>query len=420
MRISKYGRIVAFSTSLIGCFLLGCDNKSAVGENPVARNVRSMDELGPDDILVKVGDRALTKREYDRQLKFNMAYGSLVGSRKMGHDQDARKMDDNIKSGVVVTFIQNALVQNAMDAYVATNGPLPEATAASARKEMELLYGETEINGRSVTCAGLEAAFDKAGVGDIFRENFKNECRTEQFLQSYRPDFMVVDGITVTNFQFKHKVMNAVAVVTNESIMATARDVLRRAKAGEDFAELADAYSMDVDKESGGSIGDCTAADFGGEEDVFAKINALDEGCVTELIDAEDSYRIYKLYERIPADKSDFGIEALRLARIYFRKAVVMPSFTDDEAVHELYRARRSKVSQMVLRDAMFNAKVEFPNGWKMFPGDSVKRFMAGLEETVHPGGDNPYLTKMEQMMLQRDRRRRRDRRRKARGAPVR
>ena len=377
------------------CLFCGC------GKSESSQKVhKSLDSLASDAVLVQVGNRKLTKSEYDERLKFSEAYRKIVTPQaKRGEDKNKKIIDDNVRSSIIITFIQNAYIENAIDEFIATNGPLPEKAAASAKREITLLYEEEDENGKTRKLAEIEKGLDAAGVGGVFRKNLANEYRMEQFLQSYRPDLMIVDSLTVTNFMIRHTVMNAVAEVTNTTILAVAKEVRRRAAADEDFAALAEEYSMDPYKAPGGDLGECVATDFGGEEEIFKTISKLSVGGVTEVIDAGDSWRIYKVLAKIPASKSNSGTDAYHLARIYFRKAVIMPPFTKEQIVHELYRSRRKEISRMILDEAMRRNAVTFPNGWKIFPGASVKKFMANIEEIVHPGGENPYLTPQERAM---------------------
>lgn len=85
----------------------------------------------------------------------------------------------------------------------------------------------------------------------------------------------------------------------------TAKEVLAKVQAGEDFAELAKEYSRDTStNEDGGDLGYISRnqMDESFEEAVFA----LEKGAVSEVVQTAEGYHIIKVTAKVPAEEAVF------------------------------------------------------------------------------------------------------------------
>lgn len=85
----------------------------------------------------------------------------------------------------------------------------------------------------------------------------------------------------------------------------TAKEVLAKVKAGEDFAELAKEYSTDTaTKEDGGDLGYISRnqMDEAFEEAAFS----LEKGAVSDVVQTSDGYEIIKVTNIVPAEEAVF------------------------------------------------------------------------------------------------------------------
>ncbi|MFJ7954452.1 peptidylprolyl isomerase [Lysinibacillus sp. NPDC096418] len=85
----------------------------------------------------------------------------------------------------------------------------------------------------------------------------------------------------------------------------TAKEVLTKVKAGEDFAELAKEYSVDTEtKEDGGDLGYVSRGrmDEAFEEAMFA----LEKDAVSEVVQTPEGYHIIKVTGKVPAEEAVF------------------------------------------------------------------------------------------------------------------
>ncbi|MGE7092765.1 peptidylprolyl isomerase [Lysinibacillus sp. NPDC048646] len=86
---------------------------------------------------------------------------------------------------------------------------------------------------------------------------------------------------------------------------AAAKEVLAKVQAGEDFAELAQSFSLDVDtSDEGGDLGYISRGqmDESFEEVVFS----LEKGAVSEVVQTAEGYHIIKVTSKVPAEEAVF------------------------------------------------------------------------------------------------------------------
>ncbi len=105
---------------------------------------------------------------------------------------------------------------------------------------------------------------------------------------------------TVPRSSFRHiffRLDRAAGEAEREAIRERARGVARRARAGEDFAELARQFSQSSDAAIGGLVVNQRPGDL--EETARVAIVALDEGEVSALVETRTGLHVFRLERRI-------------------------------------------------------------------------------------------------------------------------
>ncbi|MFF2178749.1 peptidylprolyl isomerase [Lysinibacillus sp. NPDC058147] len=86
---------------------------------------------------------------------------------------------------------------------------------------------------------------------------------------------------------------------------ATAKDVLAKIKAGEDFSELAKTYSTDSStNEAGGEIGYISRGQM--DEKFEEAAFGLEKGSISDIVQTSEGYHIIKVTEKVPAEEAKF------------------------------------------------------------------------------------------------------------------
>ncbi|OXS72485.1 hypothetical protein B1B04_15975 [Lysinibacillus sp. KCTC 33748] len=85
----------------------------------------------------------------------------------------------------------------------------------------------------------------------------------------------------------------------------TAKDVLAKIKAGEDFADLAKTYSIDTTtNEAGGEIGYISRGQM---EEQFEEVAfGLEKGSISDIVQTSEGYHIIKVTDKVPAEEAVF------------------------------------------------------------------------------------------------------------------
>ncbi|MEY9977150.1 peptidylprolyl isomerase [Lysinibacillus sp. RC79] len=104
------------------------------------------------------------------------------------------------------------------------------------------------------------------------------------------------------NYGQKEEVLASHILLEDE---ATAKDVLAKIKAGEDFKELAKTYSIDSStNEDGGEIGYINRGQM--DEKFEEAAFGLEKGSVSDIVQTSDGYHIIKVTEKVPAEEAVF------------------------------------------------------------------------------------------------------------------
>ena len=84
---------------------------------------------------------------------------------------------------------------------------------------------------------------------------------------------------------------------------------------------------------------------------------------MSDLLETEDGYSIFKVLRRNTAEQSETGDASVTLARIFFRRAYLIPDQPDDELRGELEQEKRRKLMAEVYRRFRAQSGVSYPNG---------------------------------------------------------
>ncbi len=325
-----------------------------------------MDDRTGDTVLVRVNDHTWTKQAWKDYSELRVACYKLMGRKKGRQEEEEGKLERVRKSSLQAClpyFIQNSIIADASADYQRAHGSYTEADRAKVAAWLEKQYVSSNPQ-KIPSLEILKGKMKKAGALKPLEEQLAYEQEAELYMSVANSNKYVIEEFVISNVYRRLIVNNYVASQTNRTILATASNVVARVKAGEDFMALADTYSMDPEKTAGGVLGVCTAHDYAGEEDVWNAVRDLHDGETTGLIDAGDSWQIYKVLAR---DESNPKELSLKLARIFFRRALEIERPSREEVIKELENDRRQRLIQETMAERLPKAKVEFPYGRAMF-----------------------------------------------------
>lgn len=303
-----------------------------------------------DDFIVKVDGEALTQKKLDEDVALRMYFFR----KRIKSPAQLEKQERTLRTTLKDAWINSTLLK-------AEAQKLGIKPSDEERKALEKKYQRIFL-GRRGTFKRLQQEVVKAGLKDSFDRNFNLELYANSLIGAKFKSDVAISEKDIDSAIKRMDKYNARASLTNELIFANASNIVKRARAGEDFAKLADTYSQEEDKSPGGYKGECDDSDFSDEEPSFARaIWALKDGEISDVLDSVDAYTIVKMIKHVSKDggKDDSAVE---IAWIKLYKPQFYPEYSREELLKMGVKQQKAKVLTQEVRRLRKNAKIEYPS----------------------------------------------------------
>lgn len=171
---------------------------------------------------------------------------------------------------------------------------------------------------------------------------------------------------------------------TDKKRRAQAEEVLKRARAGEDFAKLAQEFSTDGSKDKGGDLGWFGPGDMVPEFEKAAY--ALSPGQVSEIVQSQFGFHIIKLEERRTETQDGKPVEKIHARHILFGDANSNP-FAPPQSPREKARsAIEQDKAKKVLDDIVSRSHVQVAENFQVkMPEQPAQGMPPGLAPAPAP-----------------------------------
>lgn len=250
--------------------------------------------------IATVNDTKITSDD----LKVAEAIISSVNEYKTGRtfEDMSKEEQEELK-----TTAANFLVDSEVVYQKALEDGITIENAENDSREIELIDAlkenpifKKDLEDKGITKEELKSYIEKDNVINAYKEQFNEKQNvTDQEIQDYynehRDEFKnkMIDASHIL-FATVDRDLKSVSDEKKEEIKKTAEDVLKRAKSGEDFGELAKKYSDDKKTgEKGGSLG---LFDRDSKDALFSReAFKLNNGEVSDLITTNRGYEIVKV-----------------------------------------------------------------------------------------------------------------------------
>ena len=338
--LKKYGLIAVALLVLAGCG----DRHEKKGK-------------GADSVIARFNGHELRSADVVSYSKLRVALYKLMDPKADEHVLE--KVAKSTTSACLPYFIQNSILSDEVNRYKEGHGDYSTKDRNAVRQWLDKQYAEQKS-----PISSIRHALSKQGLVKQFDKQIDMEIESELYLRIACSNRYPIAEYVITNVYNEWAINNYLAAATNRVILALASNVVKRIKAGEDFQKLADKYTMVPEDLSGGDMGFCSIADFPNEENLWNEFKEFEPGQSTGLIDADDSWQIFKVLERDDTNQQE---PKLHLARIYFRRAWEIPRPSRADVVEALEDERRQRLLNEILTMRLKESKIEFPNGKKAF-----------------------------------------------------
>jgi len=337
------------SLALAGALLTASVFVYGAGAKPSA----SPGKADPDMVIVSVNGAEITRRMVERQADMMVA---LLRNRRrvLSPEMAARFRSNNLKP------ISDELFRRTIISTVLAGSNVVASAAARAKIEQECVRN---LGKKGQAFGDIRALMEKTGFVKEFDFNVDVDARLQEFVTTVHSNEYYVSEEKFAKVKADVAEYNARAAATNKLALAHAQSVLRRARSGEDFGKLADEFSEDPEKEKGGALGDCDESDFSDDKHVWRAISELPAGSVSDVLDTDDGYAIFKVVRRNTVEESETGDASLTLARIFFRRAYVFPPQADADLRDDVEQELRAKLLADVYKAFREQSRIVYPNG---------------------------------------------------------
>ena len=218
-------------------------------------------------------------------------------------------------------------------------------------------YRKTFVRGKGKTLADFENLLAEEDIIDIYTNNLRREIAREAYLEAVHSNDLRVTESDIDNFLHRISNYNAMVAETNRLAYAKATNLWTRIKTGEDFASLADKESEDPDRQPGGELGECEKIDFELNPGYWETVSKLKAGEVSGVLTTDVGIEIVKALTTL-APSEDTGAPALKLSRIYIRRAMSHPEWSREETKQELETEFRKEVLKTAFSEVLSNATI--------------------------------------------------------------
>ena len=212
----------------------------------------------------------------------------------------------------------------------------------------------------------LVSKVDQAGYRDLFLRDYEFDVKLDSYFTQHCSDKLNVTDQEISEAKANVAEYNKMATATNSLQEKICGDIIKLARSGHDFTALIKKYSQSVE-ENAGMPEECTQDDFSDEPGYWDALLKLKEGEVSDLLTTSEGYEIVRLNKVLSPNDSQSGSKALNISKIFRRKAYLFPEQSDEEFAQDIKNEKIGKFNRTFVREAVNQAKIEFPSGMLHF-----------------------------------------------------
>ena len=317
------------------------------------------DDLGDDDVIVKVNSDVLTKHDL---LKRSLAVAALMKVRTPAlSDYEAELEGRKGVSSLILPYIVKRL-------YIQEANRIGLKDDVTVREAAEQNVANLAKWKRNPSYEDILAALP-AKMADALRTAIDEDVLSRSLiLHDLGTDIVVTtqDIVRVENYIAAHNDRVAVSNAVNSRL---SKDVYAAATNGADFAELAKRFS-DWNAEDGVLWGPWDRADLKNKSPKLLEwAEKAKPGDIIGPIDIDDGLSVVKFVARDHLEDLDDPdlAEEFSFQRVNFKVFVDVEPMSRDKIVEDIRRSRMERRSKSLADRLWAEAKIEYPHGTNLF-----------------------------------------------------
>jgi parvulin-like peptidyl-prolyl isomerase len=259
-----------------------------------------------ESIVVRVGDRIITRSQYEKRLREGLAEADQSG----GTAEQITTRKQELRKGMVEDLINELLIKDRADRIGITVGDAEIKEAVVRLKQQYGISNDAQFD-ESLKKSGLSRADMEARLRDTLITNkvFARELRNREDLD----DHELRDRYTREKDRYRLPerahlreivLLRPEGAMNAEAAKQKANDIATQLRAGADFAKTAMTVSESGTKEKGGDLGEVARGELLPDLD-RAVFNAA-QGAVIGPIETKSGWHILKVESRLPSEVPAF------------------------------------------------------------------------------------------------------------------
>ena len=332
-------------------------------ETVVTGEVKLVETMAPEDVIVAVNGYPLTKRYFEEDMAITTK--SLL-KRHSGNPYGVREMIEERKRMYVPQFVmKRLLIDDAKRQHLLSDSEVRNAVGDYFKG-----LGKTSKKSAAKIWSSIKAQERPHVLYDVAERIWVNAN-----VASNIPPLVKVDSAFVAKVQARVAEMNQETRKTNDTIRVKLLKWKADILAGKaSFAELANKYSRDVGGPAGkdGYWGEFEQAEMS-DRRIARPVFKLAKGEISDPLEDEEGYHLVKVLDIKPPERNAKGrliqAELRKLAHIYLKKEPELIRQTDEAMFDDLRQQMQMQAIDYYANVLMTNGQntVVYPHGNVLF-----------------------------------------------------
>jgi len=270
---------------------------------PAAPPAKPMPAKLPD-VVARVNGEAVTKSDFDRLIK-NMEVSANQPLAMLPEDRRNEILRNTLNQLVTYTVL---LQETRARKILVTDAEVDESVKQmrSQFPNEEAFKKALEARGMTVdklkSDARIDMSINKMMDAEVANEPAPSDAQVREFYDKNPDKFKQDESVRASHILFR--VAENADAATKKKTLEQAQAVLKQARGGADFAELAKKYSADGSSQQGGDLNFFTRGQMVPAFDQAAF--ALKPGEISDIVTTQFGYHIIKVTDRKPASTVPF------------------------------------------------------------------------------------------------------------------
>jgi peptidyl-prolyl cis-trans isomerase C len=260
------------------------------------------------EVLARVNGEAVTKVDFDRLIK-NMEVSANQPVPPERRDEVFRRALDQLVTYTVLSQETRARKITVTDAEVEENLKQMRSQFPNEDAFKKALEARGMTVEKLKSDAKIDMSISKMMDAEVANQSAPTDAQTREFYDKNPDKFKQDEAVRASHILFR--VAENADAATKKKTLDQAQSVLKQARSGADFADLAKKYSADGSAQQGGDLNFFTKGQMVPAFDEVAF--ALKPGQISDVVTTQFGYHIIKVTDRRPASTVSFEQVSARI-----------------------------------------------------------------------------------------------------------